>query len=304
MKKVLALLLAVTFLASCAVSGEFVIGYANMADSDVFIMKRMESFREVVKKDPTIRVIYADANADQNRQLDQIDNFLMQKVDLLLVVPVDSDGVSGGVRRANRAGVPVLCLGIDAAGGESTFIGSPNQDAGRQQGELMSKLLPENAKICYLYGLHGNSHSIERWESFKEHCLDKRPDITLLASQTGDFERDKGMKITEDWIQSFPQIDAIVSANDQMALGAIQALKIANRLDGVLISGVDGVDDAVRAVKKGEMTQTILQNAPGQADAAYEAVQMYRRGETLPKEMIVPFESITAENVDQYYTGD
>ncbi len=304
MKKIFALLLAVTLIAPFAVAGEFVIGYANMADSDVFIMKRMESFREAVKKDPTIRVIYADANADQNRQLDQIDNFLMQKVDLLLVVPVDSDGVSGAVRRANRAGVPVLCLGIDASGGESTFIGSPNQDAGRQQGELMSKLLPKDAKICYLYGLHGNSHSIERWESFKEHCLDKRSDITLLASQTGDFERDKGMKITEDWIQSFPQIDAIVSANDQMALGAIQALKIANRLDGVLISGVDGVEDAVRAVKKGEMTQTILQNAPGQADAAYEAVQMYRRGEKLPKEMIVPFESITAENVDQYYTGD
>ena len=299
-KSLLCCLATALFCTAFAAAGEFVIGYSNMADTDVFIMKRMESFRDVVKQDPTIRTIYSDANADMNKQLDQIDNFLMQGVDMLLVVPVDSEGISSAVRKANRAGVPVLCLGIDAKGGESTFIGSPNHDAGRQQGELMVKMLPQNAQILYLYGLHGNSHSIERWDSFKENCLDKRPDVKLLASQTGDFLRDKGMKITEDWIQAFPKFDAIVSANDQMALGAIQALKVAGRLDGVLISGVDGVEDAVLAVKKGEMTQTILQNAPGQAEAAFKAVQMYRKGEKLPKEIIVPFESITIDNVDQY----
>lgn len=292
--------LVALFVAASAVAGEFTIGYANMADTDVFIMKRLESFRDVVKRDPAIEVIYSDANGDMNKQLDQIDNFLMQGVDMLLIVPVDSEGISGAVRKANRAGVPVLCLGIDAKGGESTFIGSPNHDAGRQQGELMARLLPQNAQILYLYGLHGNSHSIERWESFKEFCLDKRPDIKLLASQTADFLRDKGMKITEDWIQAYPKFDAIVAANDQMALGAIQALKLANRLDGVLVSGVDGVEDAVLAVEKGEMTQTILQNAPGQAEAAFKAVQSYRKGEPLPKEIIVPFESITKDNVEKY----
>lgn len=300
MKRSFLLSLAAFFVAAAAIAGEFTIGYANMADTDVFIMKRMESFRDIVKQDPTINVIYSDANGDMNRQLDQIDNFLMQGVDMLLIVPVDSEGISSAVRKANRAGIPVLCLGIDAKGGDSTFIGSPNHDAGRQQGELMAKLLPQNAEILYLYGLHGNSHSIERWEAFKEFCLDKRPDIKLLASQTADFLRDKGMKITEDWIQAFPKFDAIIAANDQMALGAMQALKVANRLKGVLISGVDGVDDAVLAVRNGDMTQTILQNAPGQGEAAYNAVQAFRKGEKLPREIIVPFESITKDNVDNY----
>ena len=302
MKRIFAaLILAGMLLSQFAAAGEYVIGYANMADTDVFIMKRKEAFQSEIAKDKDIKVIFSDANNDNNKQLDQIDNFIMQEVDLLMIVPVDYAGVSVGVRKANRAGIPVICLGIDAEGGESTFIGSPNTDAGRQQGEFMREKLPQNAKILYLSGSHGYSHTTERWEGFKEACLDKRPDVTLLASQTGDYERDRGMKVMEDWIQSHPQFDAVIAANDQMALGAIQALKTAGRLKGVLISGVDGVDDALRAIKNGEMAQSILQNAPAQAAAAYEAMQKVRKGEKLPKEIIVPFESITADNIDQYY---
>ncbi|MCC8179736.1 MAG: sugar ABC transporter substrate-binding protein, partial [Planctomycetes bacterium] len=307
MKKMFLGMLAVTlFLTAFAVAGEknYVIGYANMADTDVFVMKRKESFEAEVANDANIRVIYSDANNDNNRQLDQIDNFIMQNVDLLFVVPVDFAGVSVGVRKANRANIPVICLGIAAEGGESTFIGSPNFEAGVQQGEFMREKLPQNAKVLYLSGSHGYSHTTERWEGFKSACLDKRPDITLLASQTGDYERDRGMKVTEDWIQSFPQFDAIIAANDQMALGAIQALKTAGRLQGVLISGVDGVDDALRAIKSGEMAQSILQNAPAQAKAAYDAMKKILAGEALPKEIIVPFESLTAANIAEYYKGE
>lgn len=280
---------------------QYLVGYANMAATDVFINKRMESFQALADKDASIRVIYTDANNDNNKQLDQIDNFIVQGVDIMLVVPVDYAGVGVGIKKANRAGIPVLCLGIEAEGGKSVFVGSPNTEAGIQQGEFMREHLPQDAKILYLEGYPGYSHTTERWEGFKQACLDKRPDVTLFASQTGNYERDMGMKVTEDWIQSYPQVDAIVAANDQMALGALQALKTANRLKGVLISGVDGVDDALRAIKNGEMAQSILQNAPAQAEAAYGAMKKIMAGEQVPERVIVPFESITAANIDQYY---
>ncbi|MCD8349960.1 MAG: sugar ABC transporter substrate-binding protein [Planctomycetaceae bacterium] len=303
MRQTFLCLFAAAFLfASTAMGGEKVIGYANMADTDVFVMKRKESFQAEADKDgAALRIIYSDANNDNNRQLDQIDNFIMQEVDCLLVVPVDYAGVSVGIRKANRAGIPVLCLGIEAEGGESTFIGSPNLEAGRLQGEFMREALPKNAKVLYLEGSAGYSHTTERKQGFMEACIDQRPDITLLASQSGDYERDRGMKVTEDWIQSFPEFDAIIAANDQMALGAIQALKTAGR-KGVLISGVDGVDDALRAIKSGDMAQSILQNAPAQAKAAYNAMKKLLAGEALPKRIIVPFESITADNISEYFS--
>lgn len=303
MKRKICCLAAMLLVCSLAFSGETLIGYANMADTDVFVMKRKESFMAEVEKDKNanLRVIYTDANLDNNKQLDQIDNFIVQGVKAMLVVPVDFAGVSVGVRRANRAGIPVLCLGIAAEGGDFTYIGSPNTEAGMMQGEFMAKKLPQNAKVLYLEGYPGYNHTIERWEGFKAACLDKRPDITLLASQTGNYERDMGMKVTEDWIQSYQQFDAIIAANDQMALGAMQALKAANRLQGVLISGIDGTDDAQRAIKNGEMAQSVLQNATAQAEAAYGALKQLLAGEKLPKEIIVPFESITADNIDDYY---
>ncbi|MFA1625651.1 substrate-binding domain-containing protein [Rhizobium mongolense] len=108
------------------------------------------------------------------------------------------------------------------------------------------------------------------------------------------------MKVTEDWIQSFPQFDAIVAANDQMALGALQALKGADRLKGVMISGVDGTADALNAITAGEMSQTIFQDAAGQAKAAFDVVEGLKKGEPAPAEKLVPFASITKDNVQQY----
>ena len=279
---------------------KFVVGYTNLADTDVFTMSRKEAFIEYTKNDPNLEIVFTDANGDINKQLDQIDNYIAQKVDAIIIVPVDYEGIVSGVEKANAAGIPVIALGIESAGGEYTFVGSKNTDAGRLQGEFMKANLPQNAKILYLQGTPGLYHSTERLQGFTEACLKQRPDIEVLANLPGNYDRAEGMKITEDWIQRFPQFDAIVAANDQMALGALQALKTANRLDGVLISGIDGTADALNAIKAGEMAQSIFQNAKGQAEGAYTVLQTIMKGEQPPKELLVPFESIVKENVDQY----
>lgn len=283
---------------SMAQAKKFVVGYTNLADTDVFTMSRKNAFIEAAKASPNLSVSFADANGDVSRQLDQIDNFIAQKVNAIIVVPVDYQGIVPGVEKANKAGIPVIALGIESAGGKYTFVGSKNLDAGRMQGEFMAKQLPKNAKIVYLQGQPGLYHSKERLEGFTK-ALAGRTDVKVLANLPANYDRAEGMKVTEDWVQKFPQFDALIAANDQMALGALQALKAANR-KGVMISGIDGTKDALNAIKGGEMSQSIFQNAKGQAEGAYQVVKMAMDGKPLPKEMLIPFESIVKDNVDKY----
>lgn len=277
---------------------KFVVGYANMADTDVFVMARKTAFIEAAKSDADVEVNFSDANNDISKQLDQIDNFIAQKVSAIVVVPVDYQGIVPGVEKANAAGIPVVALGIQSAGGKYTFVGSKNIDAGRLQGEFMKEQLPKDAKILYLEGTPGLSHTQERKQGFNDAL--GRSDVQTLASLTANYDRAEGMKVSEDWIQTFPKFDAIIAANDQMALGALEALKGAGRLEGVLISGVDGTPDALNAIKAGEMSQTIFQDAAGQAKAAFEVIETLKKGEQPPAEKLVPFASITKENVADY----
>ena len=281
---------------------KYTVGYINMADSDVFATVRKQALLDLVKeKAPEIEIKTADANLDIQKQLDQADVFISQKVDCLILIPVDFEGITPAVLRANEAGIPVICIGNKASGGDHIFIGSQNIEAGRMQGELFAKLLPQNAKILYLQGTAGLDHARDRREGFYSALKEAgRTDITVLADMDGDYTREKGMKITEDWIQLYPQFDAIVCANDQMALGAVEALKGTNRLQGVLITGVDGTVDARNAIKDGEMTQSILQDADGLAVATLDAMLKFFNKEAVDKTIWVPFKSITIDNVDEY----
>ena len=235
---------------------------------------------------------------DASKQLDQIDNFIAQKVNAIVVVPVDYDGIVPGIEKANQAGIPVISLIISSHGGKFTYVGSSNAEAGRLQGEYMHDHLPKDAKIVYLQGTLGLYHTAERQKGF-EAAL-KRPDVEMLAVQSADFDRAKGMQTTEDWIQSFPHFDGLIAANDQMALGALQALKGADRAKGVLISGIDGLPDTVKAVADGDIAQTIFQNAQAEAQAAIDVIEDIKAGKPAPKEKIVPFEPITKDNVSKY----
>jgi inositol transport system substrate-binding protein len=281
---------------------KYTVGYINMADSDVFATVRKQALLDLVKAEaPNSEIKTADANLDIQRQLDQADVFISQKVDCLILIPVDFEGVTPAVLRANAAGIPVICIGNRASGGDHVFIGSQNIEAGKMQGELFARLLPPNAKILYLQGTAGLDHARDRHDGFFNTLKEAgRADITVLADMDGDYTREKGMKLTEDWIQAYPQFDAVVSGNDQMALGAVEALKAARRLGGVLITGVDGTADARNAIKSGEMTQSILQDADGLAVATVDAMKKLFNKEAIDQTIWVPFKSITADNVDQY----
>mgnify|MGYP005796201991 CR=1 FL=1 len=289
-------------------SDAFSIGYVNLADTDVFCMSRENALKAVVD-DSRYSISFTDGNNDNQKQLDQANSFLAKNVDLLMLVPADSEAITPAIDAANQKGTPVICFGIRANSGEYTFVGSDDTEAGKLQGEYMAENLPENAKILYCAGSEGYQQTTQRRDGFKEALESAgRTDVEILDEQSGEYDKSKAMEVCDSWIQSFSdgsggvEFDAIVCANDQMALGCAESLKGAGILKGnneVLISGVDGTDDGIAAVKEGNMAQTVLQDAQGQAEAAYEAIQTIDNGEEPEEEYIVPFQSITKENVDE-----
>lgn len=292
-----------------ASGGGHEIGYVNLADTDVFCMSREAALSaEIAGTDYTVS--FSDGNNDNQKQIDQVNSFIAKGVDALIIVPADSEAIVPAINAADSAGIPVICLGIAAASGNFTYIGSQNFDAGYMQGEFMAENLPENANVLYCAGTAGLQHSAERREGFLAALEEKgRTDITVLADQDGDYVKDEAMRICDAWIQTYNDgqggvtFDAIVAANDQMALGCMESLKGAGILTSageVLITGVDGTDEAIQAVAEGYMAQTVLQDAPGQGAACFEAIQKLVAGESVDSEIIVPFQSITAENVADY----
>ena len=321
MKKFFALVLTLAMVLSLAAcggntantpsgdEGAYDIGYVNLADTDVFCMSRISAL-DAVLEGTNFSVSYTDGNNDNQKQLDQTNAFLAKGVDALILVPADSDAIVPAVEAANGNNTPVICLGIAANGGDYIFVGSQNYDAGYLQGQYMAEDLPENANVLYCAGTAGLFHSVERREGFLAALEDEgRSDITVLADQDGDYVKDEAMRICDAWIQTYGDgkggvtFDAIVCANDQMALGCMESLRGAGLLTDageVLISGVDGTDEAVQAVADGYLAQTILQDAAGQAQAAYEVLKQLAAGGTPEAEIMVPFQSITADNVADY----
>ena len=298
--------------ASAAASGEALkIGFVNEANTTVFDKLRMDALVEQINEVPDeFSIECSDANNDIQKQIDMANTFIAKGVDCLMLVPCDSEGIVPAVESANQAGIPVICFGIKAAGGEYTYVGSENYEAGQMQGEYMASLLPDNARVLYLAGTAGLQHTADRREGFLDALEEAgRDDVEILEDQDGDYMKDEGMRITEAWIQSYGdgkggvEFDAIVAANDQMALGAVEALKGANILQGnneILITGVDGTDEAIEAVGDGYMVQTVLQDAPGQGAAGLEALRELVSSGSMQEEYIVPFVSITEENLADY----
>lgn len=244
---------------------------------------------------------FYESNQDTNAQIDQMNEVIAKKPAAIILLPNDAAALTPSVEKANAAGIPVLVTNRDIAGGKTAQVHSDERQAGRLQGEYMAKHLKQGAKIVYFLGDSAQASARERWAGFKEACLDKRPDITLLASTDAAWNKTEAMKSMTLWLSIFPQIDAVVAGNDDMALGGIAAMKGAGRFNSdILVSGVDANDEALKAVAAGEMVQTIKQDADASADTIMELVKKMVQGGQTTDDKKVPFIEITKTNVAQF----
>jgi inositol transport system substrate-binding protein len=246
-------------------SGQKRVLYVARAQADLFAAWLANSVTKESAKYPNFTVTVQDASADDAKQISLIENGITNKYDLIIVQPNDSEAIKPVIRQVVAAKIPVILTNPRIP--EDEFLKLVNSvDANPyEQGAVVARSaltqVPQNAKVVVLRGPDGNMHSIQRREAWKQEFFAKRPDVTIVAENSGHWNKDEGMRFMEDWVQAYPQIDAVISMNDNMAMGALEAVKGNAKFDTLLAYGVDGDAGAALLIKEGKLTATSFQNA-------------------------------------------
>ncbi|MBE3590591.1 MAG: D-ribose ABC transporter substrate-binding protein [Firmicutes bacterium] len=246
-----------------------------------------------------VKLIVADAGNDLSKQTSQIEDFITQKVDVIVVNPVDSDGIVPAVQKANDAHIPVIAVDRGVNGGKvATTIASDNVEAGKMAAEALFKALGGSGKVAELEGVPGASATRDRGKGF-DQAVQANSGIQVVAKQTANFDRSQGLSVMENILQANPDLNGVFAENDEMALGALQAIKNAGK--AVKVVGIDGTDDALKAIKAGDMVATVAQQPEWMGKTAVEdAVKLAQGGSIDQAFTAAPLTLIDASNVDQY----
>ncbi|MGN8277950.1 sugar ABC transporter substrate-binding protein [Pseudomonas sp. SMV71] len=292
-------------LTSGAALADLKIGVSMSQFDDTWLTYLRESMDKKAKSFPEgVALQFEDARSDVVKQLSQVESFISQKVDAIIVNPVDTAATQRITKAAVAAGIPLVYVNrrpddLKLPAGVVT-VASDDLEAGRMQMQYLADKMGGKGDIVILLGDLANNSTTNRTKGVKE-VLAKYPDIKIEQEQTGTWLRDKGMTLVNDWLTQGREFQAVVANNDEMAIGAAMALKQAGTKQGsVLIAGVDGTPDGLNAIKKGEMTVSVFQDAKGQADGSIDtAVKMVKK-QPVEQAVWVPYRLITPQNVDQF----
>jgi ribose transport system substrate-binding protein len=236
-------------------------------------------------------LLVLDSQNDPARELANVEDVLNRDIAVLMINPTDSDAVRSAIRAANRQNVPVVTLDRGANGGEVvSHVASDNVMGGEMAAQFIVDALEDGGKVVELQGVPGTSAARDRGEGFNK-VMAAQDNIEIVASQPADFDRTRGLEVMENILQAQPEIDAVFAHNDEMALGAIQAIRGAGR--DIMIVGFDGTDDGVAAVQAGEMLGTVAQQAGRIGELGVEAAHAIIQGEAVPEYTPVPLLMIT-----------
>ncbi|QUI24030.1 sugar ABC transporter substrate-binding protein [Vallitalea pronyensis] len=310
MKKIVTMLfigvMLVSTVAGCSKkSSKMTIGVSIANFDDTFLTYMMDGMKAYAKKlqeeGIELDVEYTDAKEDMAKQMDQVETFVVQQKDAIVVVPVDTSAADPLTQAATNAEIPIVYVNRNPGNlPEGAFyVGSEEIKAGIMQMEFLAEKLGGNGKIAILMGKLDNEGALKRTEGV-EQISAKYDGIDIVDKQTGLWQRNEGMMKTEDWLNRFgDELKAIASNNDDMALGAIQALKDGGR-DDILVVGVDATPDGLNALKNGELTATVFQDAAGQGGGAIELAYKAAQGDKPEQEKWIDFKLVTPENLDEF----
>ncbi len=235
-----------------------------------------------------VNVKIVDAQNDPAKQANDVADLIQQGVSVLLVNPVDSAAISTSVEAANKANIPVIALDRSADKGTlASLVASDNVKGGEMAAEYIIQKLGEAVKVAELEGIPGASATRERGEGFHKVADQK---LNVVAKQSADFDRTKGLTVSENMLQANPDIQAIFAQNDEMALGAIEASKSAGKQ--IFIVGFDGTADGLKAVEAGTMAATIAQQPELMGQQGLEAAVKLAKGEKIEAKISVPLKLV------------
>jgi len=282
-----------------AAKDSYKIGVLMKTMSDTYSNKLGEAIKAyAAEKYPEVTLYLLDGQADIAKQISQAEDLIAKQVDVIILNPQDADGSAQVLDLAAAANIPVIEVNTETVRTDYvSYVGSDDVKAGEIMGNFVIEKLGGKGKIAILEGEMGQSAQLKRYEGLQNTIL-KESGFEVVSTLSASWSRDKAMAITEDWLGKYSDLNAIICENDDMAMGALQAAESQNK--ELIIIGVDAIPDALKAVKEGRLSGTVLQDANGQATTAVDVAVKVAKGENVDARYDVPFQLITSENVDQY----
>jgi inositol transport system substrate-binding protein len=272
----------------------------SISNLDEFLTYMQDAMKEEAENHPDFEFIYTDAQNDSARQMDQIENFITRNVDAIVINPVDTTAAVDIINLVNNAGIPIIVANrtFDGVEEATAYVGSESIQSGILQMEEVAELLGGEGNIAIMDGILGHEAQIKRTEG-NVQIIDQQDGLEVVLQNTAKFDRSEGMRLMENWLNSGTHIDAVVSNNDEMALGAILALEAAGKLDDILVAGIDATPAALEAMKAGQLSVTVFQDAKGQGANSIITAVKAANGEEV-EDVLVPYQLVTPDNVDEY----
>ena len=278
------------------------IGVAAANFDDKWMSYMHDGFKEAAEEFG-VKMTMVDGKNDPAIQQGQIETFVTQGVDAIVIVPAQVSSIGPIMNEVTKAGIPIVA--VNRPPDEpyfsqlATYVGSDELFAGTMQAEKIAELLGGKGDVVIIHGQFGHPAEIGRTLGNK-NVLENFPDINIVREDTSEWQRAKALELVENWIQSGFDFDAVLANNDESAIGAAMALEQVGLLDDVLIAGVDATPDALRIMKEGKLDVTIFQDAYGQGYGGIEAAIKAAKGEDLPPTWDIPYEVVTPDLADKY----
>lgn len=310
MRKILiASVTASALMGSVAHAENIGVSMALFDDNFLTVLRNGMSDYATTKDGVTLQI--EDAQNDVGKQLNQIQNFVASGVDAIIVNPVDTDATVAMSDAAAAAGIPLVYVNrqpvnLDALPDKQAFVASDERESGTLETQEVCRLLKaagkSEARIVVLMGELSNQAARQRTQDIKDVIATADCSfMQIVEEQTANWSRTQGADLMTNWITAGLEFDAVVSNNDEMAIGAIQALKASGRdMTDVIVAGVDATQDALAAMAAGDLDVTVFQNAAGQGQGAVDAALNLAKGEPVEKSTFVPFELVTPQNLASY----
>ncbi len=285
---------------------KYKVGFAQTESNNPWRLAQTQSMKDEVAKRGW-QLVYMDAVGSVAKQVADVRSMIAQKVDVILLAPREEKPLVPAVLEAKQAGIPLFCIdrSVDATLAPAgvayvAFIGSDFIKEGQMAGEAFTKAVGGNAKIIELQGTVGASPANDRMKGFKD-AIASSPGMVIIASQSGDFARDKGRQVFETLYQAHPEATALYSHNDEMSMGAIAAMEAAGKVPGkdIMIASIDGTKDAAQAVADGKIAVLVECN-PHFGPKAFQAIADYAAGKKIDPRLVNVDRLFTKENIASY----
>ncbi|WP_097131138.1 sugar ABC transporter substrate-binding protein [Spirosoma fluviale] len=278
---------------------KLVVGATMLSMQNEFIVNVHDEMDKEAQK-AGIELITVDAERSALKQVEQVESFIAQKVDAIIMNPCEVEASSPAVAKALAAKIPIINVNSETSSKPSAFVGSDDIESARIAMKFIADKLGGKGNVVMMHGYMGQAAQIKREQGARE-ILKQYPNLKLIAHQTGEWDRAKAMSLMENWIQSYgSQINAVFAHNDEMGLGAVKALTDAGLKDKVIVVSIDAIPDALQAVKKGSLDATVFQNAEQQGSKAIETAIKAAKRQPFDKETLVPFQLVTKDNLSKF----